>query len=358
MSVIFVSNRFVNDEGDPDFSYFYAKASASAGENTFLFNLGAPLTKTDDDLSIAFSGFHDFCSWRPLRYFLSSLCLLIHLHRQPYDKVVFFSPVILTGGLFASLIPARSSLEFFLFDFFPFDNFKVKGLKFGYFYRLLYILESSALKKASKVTVMHSSIVARARDYFSIPNSVTVDHSYLASSRSFRSLSFVSSNRDRLTFIFSGHLSPGRGIEKLVHSFNSAVVNGASVKLYVCGNGPFSSYVSGPGVEYLGSHNKDSVSNLVHSLGCVAGIVSLHCDELLSCFPSKSLDYLSMGIPIISISSFAHGLSHDIDRFEIGINLNWDDLVKFLCNEDSFDRLYATLPNVEPYYSTFIYKEN
>ena len=233
----------------------------------------------------------------------------------------------------------------------------MKGLKFGFFYKLLFILESSVLKKASKITVMHSSIVTRARDYYSIPESVTVDHSYLGSSRSFSPLSHCPNNREKSSFIFSGLLNPGRGIERLVDSFNSAVLNGALVKLYVCGNGPLSSCVFGPGVEYLGSHSKDSVCNLVHSLECVAGIVSLYCDELLSCFPSKSLDYLSMGIPIVSISSFAHGLSHDIDRFEIGVNLNWDEFDKFLCNEASLARLCALLPNVEAYYSSFIYKE-
>ena len=92
MSVIFVSDRFINEEGDPYVSYFHAKASASRGEDIYLFNLGAPLPKIDDDLYVAFSGFPDFCCWRPLRYFLSSFCLLIHLFMRPYDKVVFFFP--------------------------------------------------------------------------------------------------------------------------------------------------------------------------------------------------------------------------------------------------------------------------
>ncbi len=128
---------------------------------------------------------------------------------------------------------------------------------------------------------------------------------------------------ERFTMLYAGGLSKTSGVDVLVKAFIHADLE--DTDLIICGDGPLKdeliSYsTSYPSIQYLGSLLNDEVIKLEYQSHLLINPRSSTLSQTKYAFPSKILEYLSTGVPVLST------------RLE-GIPKSYDRLLHFIEDE-------------------------
>ena len=275
----------------------------------------------------------------PAVWFLSSLIAYLKtrkdLNKISFDRCVLMTPMtIFASFLFLSANLKNVKWASMCWDFFPIHQFNL-GLVPKKLLSALHLLEEKIYKKCSTIAVLSKDYELFLKKNYRIePNSeivVTglwggdfeVDH--VVNNTEARNLNLDSS------IVYGGQLIEGRGLDNLLLVAEAASKINNDIRIIVIGGGNML-----PKLKRLCEEKKISNVNFLKPLSryqytkliknCLAGLISLDKAAMCPSFPSKIVDYLRVGLPIIAIDDINASLASFIQLNNIGYYVSSDNL--------------------------------
>lgn len=274
------------------------------------------------------------------RWFLSSFkfypeLLKMLIKRQRFDSFIGFSPAF----PFWSLIPlgrilSKKSLLIY-WDFFPIHNFKIKKPWFKGFEFFFKFAEKRLVHSFDEVGLMSPKNIDFYRNYFSesknqVLKVVPLWSAYIEHYATTELSLFSKTLENSVVVVFGGQLTDGRGVVELCHAVVAANKVNPSIKLLVVGSGLLYESIneiasdfpeavvlrkSVPRSEYLSLLNAADI-------GFVATDASVDSPS----YPSKSLDYMMCGLPMIAAVEEATDFGSIVEGNNLGLACKANDI--------------------------------
>jgi glycosyltransferase involved in cell wall biosynthesis len=248
---------------------------------------------------------------------------------QP-DMVVAYSPLTalwLPVWLLTSRLTSRKYLV--QWDFFPDAQYQDGALKSKFAARFLKNFETWLINRFDIVGCMSPRNIEYLRGNFPIKNSVKIEHLPLWTSRPSYTFDPRSNVRERyglpvnkVIFIFGGQFVVGRGLDEVIAAAEICGRMGNEFCMVFAGQGPLQSVIDAAALRDLIDVrviNKLPRTEYLKLLSaCDVGIVCT-LRVAVPTFPSKSLDYLQVGLPILASVDQRTDFGDFIESNEIGL---------------------------------------
>lgn len=257
---------------------------------------------------------------RGFKWFFSSFLVVPFLLRalvagRRYDLLIGFSPCLAVW----SALPLAAALcrdRFLVYwDFFPVHNTEISPGVPTIVKNFAKLLERSLIRRFNHVGLMSQRNLEYFHDYFCFakqnvavksPKSIVLPiwTSILQVKKTGVGRTLMSFGSERIVFVFGGQLIHGRCVRELCEAILMAYVIDNRVALVICGSGNLSSMVSEYAekhpscIEYLGNLPRNDYLAVVSASN--VGVVATVPGVSVPTYPSKSLDYMSCGIPIMA----------------------------------------------------------
>lgn len=195
-------------------------------------------------------------------------------------------------------------------------------------HRLLRKLDSQTCKRATRCIVlsgdMAQALVARGVEASSI---VTINNFMLAefSNQTTTELpGSLSGKKDsgKYRVVFAGNLGRFQGLELLLEAFLGWSSDRDDVSLHFIGEGAATKTLKAmakgsDNIFFHGHHPFEEACQMM--LNCDAGVVSIQPGIYKYAYPSKTLTYLSLGLPILALVETRSELASEIESRQLGI---------------------------------------
>lgn len=142
----------------------------------------------------------------------------------------------------------------------------------------------------------------------------------------------------KFSFLYTGGLSSSYGTDVLVESFLK--MKNKKTELLICGDGPYASSLTDickkeARIKYLGIVSQDECVKLQHQVSC---LVNPRLDSEITkySFPSKTMEYLASGKPVIA-------------KRLIGMDREYDNLFYNFSSKDSLSEVMDKISNISEY---------
>lgn len=252
-----------------------------------------------------------------IKWMASSFLVLPFIVRQlitcrRYDLLVSFSPcsALWCALPLAAYISKRKFLVYW--DFFPVHNFALIDKLPFFINKLAKKLENFLITRFNCVGLMSLKNKSAFIDYFNIPE----DRLQMVILPIWTSVLSVGAEddgfiRDKLSFgfekvifVFGGQITYGRNISELCEAAIAAHRVNSQIALVICGDGKLAESISTYArthpncIKYLGYLSRDEYLKVViaSDVGVVATIPGVPTPS----YPSKSLDYMACGVPVMA----------------------------------------------------------
>lgn len=267
--------------------------------------------------------------------FLSTV-LFLFVKRKKFDRFVCFSPALPFWALipFGNLMSKKSILVYW--DFFPVHNFSIKKRWFNFLEFVLKKIEKLLVLSFDKVGLMSEYNIRYFKKYFSDSQSQELTILPIWSSRIVPIVSEPNVFKqffgldDSIVIIFGGQLTYGRGVIELIKAVINANRRNPLIKLLILGDGPLYDSIycyakKFPSVILLNkSLPREQYINLLKYVDI--GFVSTDSSVDTPSYPSKSLDYMMCGLPIIAAVEQSTDFGFIIESNNIGLACNSNDI--------------------------------
>ena len=266
--------------------------------------------------------------WFPV----SSLFFLIFIRK--YDVItVSTAPQVFLAFLTALVSKLKGSkLVYHCLDIHP-EIGKISGeFKNEFIFSALRSLDNYTCKVATKIVVlsddMKNAILNRNKDLI---NKITIINNYDLSLGKKSNNIFFKDNEDIKRVVFTGNIGRFQNLD----SFILAIKNNKKLEnfeLVFVGDG-----VALDGLKHLSASISDSVKFIPHQSIAVArgiiseadfGLVSLRSDVIKYAYPSKTMTYLSEGVPIIVSVDISSEIANFVKSEKIGLLVEPNDINK------------------------------
>jgi glycosyltransferase involved in cell wall biosynthesis len=248
------------------------------------------------------------------------------IKNERFDLVVNFSPALIMNYFARKLKKHTGVVYLVLWDFLPFYDFEF-GVIPKFLRGVFKFFENRSFNSCNKIGLMSpensSFILGNYRLKRTVspeilpiwgPNSILPrDHaSYLAA----RKLNDVA---DELVCVFGGQLVRGRGIGKLIELARFSKVAKIPARFFIFGDGPQRDLIlkdiheNGISdiVSYKGWCPRDEYLNFLK--GADLGLVFNSGAAIVPTFPSKTVDYLRAGVPVLAFVEDATDFGHILE---------------------------------------------
>ncbi|AWS99529.1 TPA: glycosyltransferase family 4 protein [Yersinia enterocolitica] len=260
-------------------------------------------------IEISKSGFLNFI----VKWGLSSVYAAFYSHKlvtKKHDLVIGFSPcasswfLILLGKIFS-----KKSLLIY-WDFFPIHQVQINLIRGKVKEKVLKVFERHLVNLFNYIGCMSAANCAFAEKYFGISANKTFElpiwseDLILETSLNLDKSEFPFLDDESIYFIFGGQIDYGRGVECILDAARLAHKSNNKVKTIIIGRGRFVDKViaesknTDSGIIYSDFIPRNSYLNLVSF--CRAGIIATVPNVSVPTYPSKSLDYMKLSLPIIA----------------------------------------------------------
>lgn len=269
----------------------------------------------------------------PLRACLA--VALLRLKGEAPDVIVAATIPPVINGLFA-LLAARLSgarLVYHLQDIYP-EIGAAGGLwsSHSWRHRWLLKLDTFTARRASRCVVlsddMRDALARRGQD---TSNVVVINNFMLSSFDSAASAPARSNNsavrrysdiQQRSKLVFAGNLGRFQGLDDLLDAFLSLEEGVCDLELHFLGDGAMADTLKqkaklAGNVHFHGHQPFEAASRFIAD--CDAGIVSIQPDVYRFAYPSKTLTYLGLGVPLLAIVEPESGMAKDIATHKLGV---------------------------------------
>lgn len=250
-----------------------------------------------------------------VKWLLASLIAssnMFSLFKKKHDLVIYFSPCI--SSWFCILLGKfffRKSLLIY-WDFFPIHQMQIGLLTSKIGAVFLKKIENMLVNLMSFIGCMSPKNHEFFNEYFRPKKKIKIFElpiwsepvSVLIKTKKNILVENIIRNRPGVYFVFGGQLDYGRGIESILEAAKLARAQENNIKIIIVGRGRLAEKVKiesnkyGSNIIYSDFIPRNEYLNLL-SL-CRAGIVATVPNVSVPTYPSKSLDYMKMKIPIIA----------------------------------------------------------
>jgi glycosyltransferase involved in cell wall biosynthesis len=230
---------------------------------------------------------------------------------QRYDCLIGFSPAVALSGAFLWGLPRSARSLLYVTDFFPFHHRSLGLVPPGPVFQIAHWLENNLIRRFGSVVCMSRAGVDYLRRNYDLASDQTVLAVPLWSNIAvpdFPGRADVRAKYDlpieRPIVLFGGQIAEGRGIEEILAAANLARRRSPDILFLMVGQGRLEHLVrayladGGDNLVLLGPLARDDYVALVSA--CDVGIVCTVPGVDVPTFPSKTLDYLRAGVPVVA----------------------------------------------------------
>jgi glycosyltransferase involved in cell wall biosynthesis len=278
--------------------------------------------------------------FRATKFLMTSRHVTREMRRQldmrRYDAVVAWTPALTVGGPLRHAIRAgvaRSVL--FVFDFFPIHHREIGMVPPGPVYWVAKAWENSLYRIFTAIICNFPGNVAYLRKHFRLRPGQRVISTPLWSVTTLPEVGERDAIRrqyglplDRPIAIFGGQITDGRGVEQMLESARVAEASGSSLFFLFVGSGRLAHLVQKRAAEVS---NVGFVANVVRDeylplvAACDAGMVATVRGVSSFSFPTKTIDYLRAGLPVVAAVESGSDYLDLLARYELGLGVAFDD---------------------------------
>lgn len=232
-----------------------------------------------------------------------------HYQSNYHDLLISFSPSVVFSTallLLKSRIKARILIQW---DFFPFHQAQIGLIPFRWMTSLGAFIETVLMNSFTHIGCMSPRNVAYLREHYKISNEIQTGVLPIwAKTRSKPEIDKLEVRdeiglpKNSFIAVFGGQITAGRGIEDIVEMARLAYQGASRILFLVVGSGPKAGWLEAQATR-LGAHlmvlpamPRDAYLRLVAA--CDVGLVLTVPNVDVPSFPSKTLDYCCVGIPI------------------------------------------------------------
>lgn len=229
-----------------------------------------------------------------------------------FDLVIGFSPAV-TMALPIFMLTGRSQTKSFLvqWDFFPYHHKQIGLISSSVAFHLARTVETLLLRRFDAIGCMSPANVAYLRAHYDLRKEQRVcvlpiwaKETRLVDIESDAIRREYELPTGRPVIVFGGQLAPGRGLEDLLQMGKLAEEAASPLFFLIMGSGPLESLVR----HYIenGHRNLRWIPRIPRSeyldviRACDIALVSTVRNVDVPTFPSKTLDYLRAGLPIVA----------------------------------------------------------
>ncbi|MGE8304127.1 MAG: glycosyltransferase family 4 protein [Pseudomonas kermanshahensis] len=329
MNIVMLCTKFSRQESDPWLTNEMAAALRGQGHSVTVINLDWWAQAGDPDRRFVTSTGVEVTSLVPLHVssrlplvrrlakWVGSSFRVIKLLRETarsrhIDLLIGFSPAVTMAlPLLWQRFIGRARSYMVLWDFFPYHQQQVGLMPSGIVFRLAKWLESTLIRSFDHVGCMSPANVAYLKRHYPLRASQGIhilpiwggNAPIVAVDRS-RVRQAAGLPLDRQIVVFGGQLVHGRGLEDLLEVARIAARGGSRSHYLIMGSGTLEGLVQA----YLGEGHgnltwiarvpRDQYLEIAQS--CDAALVCTVRDVDVPSFPSKTIDYLRLGLPIVA----------------------------------------------------------
>jgi glycosyltransferase involved in cell wall biosynthesis len=274
-----------------------------------------------------------------------------------YDAVVFFAPVAAQMAQVADYAGKDRRSYLYITDFFPFAAKKVGLIPKGPYFRIAHWLENRAMLRFRTLGTMSPRNAAFLRAHYRVDpqQSIVVDMLWgpdpvdiTPDRKAIRARHGVP--QDRHLLLFGGQLSEGRGVDDIIAAAEIARRRSLNLCFVVIGDGRLRSQIE-EAVGCLPEHlcylppvPRDIYLELASA--CDLGLVVTVRDTNVPTFPSRTIDYLRVGLPVLAAVETTTDFGTVITELGLGASVEAgrpEDLVDAAFNLLAEPRRYAKM---------------
>lgn len=236
--------------------------------------------------------------------FFSCVSFLIkwHLHRDHKRKIIIIysahSPFLLAALLFKVFL--RTPLYVIVPDLPRHMNF---GKKKSALWHFLKKLDASFIDRliacTSGVSVVSKNMVVENENWLKLPY-VVIEGMIDAASAP-----IVRVQLQQKVFMYTGGLNAEYGVQEILSAFEILLAERTDIELWLCGSGELVSEIERlaekyPQIRYFGYVTQGEIEQLMTQVFCLLNCRNPDDAFVKYSFPSKLLEYLSSGIPVLT----------------------------------------------------------
>lgn len=259
-----------------------------------------------------------------------------------YDTVIVFSPLVVSLPIIIlSKINPKIRIIGLYFDFFPIHQMEIgKNIPIPNFF---YHIEKFLFKKLDLIGLMSTRNIEFAKKYFKLNDSSRLIEVPLWNIEITEPYTMIDSN-DRINLFFGGQLTFGRNLEFLIETIRFFEKNcRIHHHFHIFGLGPLhhlfqSLQTELSNVTYHGKLNEKEYLSKIKKMQ--VGIIMTNPDVTIPSYPSKSLNLLRLGIPILGVSEISSDFGDFINSNKCGLILNHNNSTSLL---ENFEKLSKNL---------------
>ena len=258
------------------------------------------------------------------------------LDMRHYDAVVAWTPALTVGGPLRHVMKggvSRSAL--FIFDFFPIHHLEIGMVPRGPVYWIAKAWEGRLYRSFTAIICNFPGNVAYLRKHYRLRPGQRVISTPIWSVTTPPAAGQRDAIRcqynlplDRPIAIFGGQLTDGRGVEQMLDAARLAEAEGSNLYFLFVGSGRLAQIVESRAAEvsnvgYIPHVVRDEYLPLVAA--CDAGMVATVRGVSSFSFPTKTIDYLRAGLPVVAAVESGSDYLELLAHHRIGICVAFDD---------------------------------
>lgn len=362
MRFLFLCTTFPKDARDSYMTSELAAALVSAGHDVDVLHLdwngefGARTerSRSQDGYDIVRVGPRTIRGWgriaqRASKFLLTSRHAAREMEKsfdlQAYDVVIGWTPALTIAAPLKSAMRAGVDKSLlFIFDFFPIHHMEIGMVPRGPVYWIAKAWENRVYRKFSAILCNFPGNVSYLKKHYRLRSSQRVSSTPLWSVIDRPDKRDPAEVRrhfglpvDRRIAIFGGQITEGRGIELMLQAADEAHHAGSELIFLFVGDGRLvpevqARAVAGGNVMHLKGVPRDLYLTLVSA--CNVGLVATVPGVSSFSFPTKTIDYLRAGLPVVAAVENGSDYVEMLSRYEIGEAVSFGDPQGFFRTAD------------------------
>lgn len=255
-----------------------------------------------------------------------------HLGGQKFDGVICYSPLSAVGSVLTASLQKYAKRSYaVMWDFFPYYHHNLGLVPSGLIFWAAKLYEQNLVSRIDVVGVMSPRNVLYFVDKYDVRSSQTIEVLRLWGRTELSTVKSVSDTRvefdlpvDKEIVLFGGQMSEGRSVEDIIAAAEKASEENIDVHFLLIGDGRLSGVIEdkiangdATNITYRRRIPRDEYLKLAAC--CTIGLSAEHRDLGVPSFPSKIIDYLRAGLPIIAAVEEATDFGEFIEQNGLGI---------------------------------------
>ena len=255
------------------------------------------------------------------------------LGRNTFDLLVCFTPcVTVAAQLFWAMKQWRMRSMLFVHDFFPYHHRSIGLVPGGPVFEIAHRLEERLIRKFDVIGCIWPDNIVYLRKHYRVRPQQRVIWTPLWGEIAAPPPRSKQATRvehglplDRKIMVFGGQITEGRGVEEMLAAAKMAKVSRPDFVFLLIGEGRLvglvESHIAAGGDNVIYRRRMPRTEYLGLISACDVGIVCTVTGVASSSFPSKTIDYLRAGLPIVAAVEQNSDYRGFLSRWNIGVSI-------------------------------------